>query len=360
MSLLVDIRKDFGTFRLEAAFEAADGVTGLLGASGCGKSVTLKCIAGVETPDEGHIELDGQVLFDSRRRINLPPQRRQVGYLFQNYALFPNMTAEQNIAAGARDRAARRAVAEQLMASFQLEECRGKYPRQLSGGQQQRVALARILASQPKALLLDEPFSALDSYLKWQVELELMDRLARFDGPVLFVTHSRDEVRRQCRTVCVLDQGRSQPLQTVDALFDAPATLSACRLSGCKNFSRARPLPDGRVEALDWGVTLALSSPLPDGCAWLGIRAHFVRPADGPGPNRLQCRVARVVEELFSTAVMLATPGGEQGSSLLRMELDKAAWAALGDPESLWVELTPKDLMALTAAEPQAACQARR
>ena len=158
MRLSVDIHKDFGPFRLDAAFETDSGaVTGVLGASGCGKSVTLKCIAGIETPDEGHIELDGEVLFDSAARINLSPQKRRVGYLFQNYALFPNMTVEQNIAAGVRDKAGRKETAERLIHAFYLEGNEHKYPRQLSGGQQQRVALARILANEPRALLLDVP-----------------------------------------------------------------------------------------------------------------------------------------------------------------------------------------------------------
>ena len=351
MRLSVDIHKDFGPFRLDAAFETDSGaVTGVLGASGCGKSVTLKCIAGIETPDEGHIELDGEVLFDSAARINLSPQRRRVGYLFQNYALFPNMTVEQNIAAGVRDRAGRKETAARLIRAFYLEGSEHKYPRQLSGGQQQRVALARILANEPRALLLDEPFSALDSYLKWQVELELMDLLGRFEGPVLFVTHSRDEVRRLCSQVCVLDQGRSQPMQPVAELFEAPHTLSACLLSGCKNVSRARPLPGGRVEALDWGVELEVGAPLPEHLSHVGIRAHFLRPVDGPGPNRLPCTVERVVDEMFSTVAMMTTPGGAQGFSRLRIELDKAAWAALGNPGALWVELPREHLLLLTGS----------
>ena len=349
MALTVDIRKRLGDFSLEAAFTAEGGqVTGLLGASGCGKSMTLKCVAGIVPPDEGRIELDGQVLYDSAARINLPPQRRRVGYLFQNCALFPHMTVEQNIAAGARDRARRAEVTARRVRALLLEGQEKKYPRQLSGGQQQRVALARILANEPKDLLLDEPFSALDDYLKWQVELELLDVLDGFPGPAVFVTHSRDEVRRLCGQVCVLDGGKAQPLQPVEALFGAPRTLSAYLLSGCKNVSRARSLPDGRVEALDWGVELEAASPLPEGLAHVGIRAHFIRPAEGPGPNRLPCRVLRVVEEMFSTVVMLATPGGGRGPSRLRMELDKAAWAALGNPKELWVELSPKDLLLLT------------
>ena len=351
MRLSVDIRKDFGPFRLDAAFEADSGaVTGLLGASGCGKSVTLKCIAGILTPDEGRIELDGQVLYDSAARINLSPQQRRVGYLFQSYALFPHMTVAQNIAAGVRDRARRRETVEKLVRAFYLEGQERKYPRQLSGGQQQRAALARILANEPRALLLDEPFSALDSYLKWQVELELLELLGKFEGPVLFVTHSRDEVRRLCSQVCVLDRGHSQPMQPVEALFEAPRTLSACLLSGCKNVSRARPLPDGRVEALDWGVELEVGAPLPEHLSHVGIRAHFLRPVDGPGPNRLPCTVERVVDEMFSTVAMMTTPGGGQGFSRLRIELDKAAWAALGNPGSLWVELPREHLLLLTGS----------
>ena len=349
MRLSVDIHKDFGPFRLDAAFETdSSAVTGVLGASGCGKSVTLKCIAGIETPDEGHIELDGEVLFDSAARVNLSPQRRRVGYLFQNYALFPNMTVEQNIAAGVRDRAGRKETAAQLMRAFYLEGSEHKYPRQLSGGQQQRVALARILANEPRALLLDEPFSALDSYLKWQVEGELADLLESFAGPVLFVTHSRDEVRRICHQACVLDRGRSQAVLPVDELFRAPRTLSACLLSGCKNVSRARPAEGGKTEALDWGVTLDPGRPLPEGLTHVGIRAHFVRPADGPGPNRLPCIPGRAVEEMFSTAVNLSTPGGDKGFSRLRLELSREEWAALKGREQLWVELPPESLLLLS------------
>lgn len=350
MRLEVDIHKNFGNFQLDASFCTQSGaVTGLLGASGCGKSLTLKCIAGIERPDRGHIVLDGRVLFDSEQKINLPPQQRRVGYLFQNYALFPNMTVEQNIAVGVQDKAARKETVKQLISSFYLEGQERKYPRQLSGGQQQRVALARILASRPEVLLLDEPFSALDSYLKWQVELELADLLSAFDGPVLFVTHNRDEVQRLCQQVCVLDNGASQAMMPVHELFEAPRTLSACLLSGCKNVSRAKATADGMVEALDWGVTLNPGQPLPEGLTHIGVRAHYIRPVSGPGPNTLPCKVERVVENVFSTVVMLSTPGGSQGFSRLRIELEKDRWAALAGLDPLWLELPSKDLLLLTS-----------
>lgn len=345
MALEVQIEKRFERFHLQVSFATGEGITGLLGASGCGKSLTLKCVAGLITPDAGRIVLDGRVLFDSAERINLPPQQRQVGYLFQNYALFPNMTVADNIRAGVRDRAGRDAAAGALLERFRLTDTAGKYPRQISGGQQQRAALARLFASRPACLLLDEPFSALDGYLRWEMELELGELLKDFPGPAVLVTHDRGEVYRLCRNACVLARGRSEPLRPVRDLFQSPDTLSACLLSGCKNVSRARPAGGQRVEALDWGVTLDAGRPVPDDLSYVGVRAHFFSPR--PGPNSIPCRVVRVVEDVFSTVVMLATPAGDSGNARLRWELEKDAWAALGDPETVVLSVSPGDVMLL-------------
>lgn len=347
MSLEVRIKKRFEKFRLDVTFETGEGLTGLLGASGCGKSMTLKCIAGLVTPDEGRIVLNGRVLFDSDKRVNLSPQQRRVGYLFQHYALFPNMTVVQNIAAGVREKEKREEKAAALVTAFYLEGQEHKYPRQLSGGQQQRVALARILASEPEALLLDEPFSALDSYLKWQIEMELGDRLALFDGPAVFVTHAREEIYRLCNQVCVLSHGKSEPMQGTKELFDAPATLSACLLTGCKNVSRVRAIGEGRGEALDWGVTLDTGREIPADITHIGVRAHYVKPKCLPGDCAISCQVVRVVQDVFSTVIMLSTPGGGEGYSLLRMELPKDEWAALGAPKELTIGISPDSLMLL-------------
>ena len=154
MSLQVAIKKRFSGFSLDVSLNTDGGVMGILGASGSGKSMTLKCIAGIERPDRGRIVVDGVTLFDSEKHIDLTPQRRRTGLMFQNYALFPNMTVAQNIRAGARrerDKAKREALAERLMESFQLQPLAKHYPSQLSGGQQQRVALARILVSDPQS-----------------------------------------------------------------------------------------------------------------------------------------------------------------------------------------------------------------
>ena len=241
MSLSVDIEKKLGAFHLRSQFEAPDETMALLGASGCGKSMTLKCIAGIVTPDRGRIVLGGRVLFDSEKKINLPPQQRRVGYLFQQYALFPNMSVEQNILCGIRreHKAQKKELLAEKIRMFRLEGLEKKYPAQLSGGQQQRVALARILSSEPEAVLLDEPFSALDSYLKWNLELELADLLALFGGPILWVSHDLGECYRNCGSVCVMEDGKTGAVTGMDEMIRRPESVSAARLAGCKNFLAA-------------------------------------------------------------------------------------------------------------------------
>ena len=207
MSLEVQIEKRFTKFHLKVAFTTGEGLTGLLGASGCGKSMTLKCVAGLVTPDAGRIVLDGRVLFDVEKKIDLPPQERRVGYLFQNYALFPNMTVAQNIEAGARDRHRRRETAADLMARFQIGELAGKYPRQLSGGQQQRAALARVLVLSPEILVLDEPTSMLDVITQAQMVRLLREYQAAHDTAYIFITHNRTLCDSLCSRVYHVEQG---------------------------------------------------------------------------------------------------------------------------------------------------------
>lgn len=156
---------------------------------------------GSRRPDEGRIVLNDRVLFDSEKKINLTPQKRNVGYLFQNYALFPNMTVEANIAAGLKcPEREKQEIVREMIRLFKMEGLEKRYPSQLSGGQQQRTALARILAYEPDVIMLDEPFSALDFYLKEQLQLQVKEVLKNYSGDALLVTHSRDEVYRFCET----------------------------------------------------------------------------------------------------------------------------------------------------------------
>ena len=344
MSLSVNIQKQLGSFHLQVQFDAGEESLALLGASGCGKSLTLRCVAGILTPDEGRIVLDGKVLFDSAAHIDLPPQKRQIGYLFQQYALFPNMTVRQNIAVAVAERSRREALVAEQLRRFRLEEVANQRPHQLSGGQQQRTALARILASEPRAILLDEPLSALDSYLKYQLELELAETLDHFTGTVLWVSHDRGEVFRSCRRVCVLDRGRSQPPSTLEELFHAPGTEAAARLSGCKNYADA--LPQGECVRLpQWGITLNCGRAVPDVVRRIGIRAHLVRPFHGE--NAFACQVVRVVEDVFSTIVLLRPDTAASDAPLLRMELDKPAWQCQPDKSHLIVSVAPQDILLL-------------
>lgn len=344
MALTARIEKRLGSFRLEVEVSAGDSLA-LLGASGCGKSLTLKCVAGVERPDRGRIELDGRVLFDSEAGIDLPPQKRRVGLLFQQYALFPHMTVEENLAVclGGLEPGPRRQRLGELLARLRLEEQRKLYPRQLSGGQQQRTALARILASEPQAILLDEPLSALDSFLRWQLEGELREALEQFPGPVVWVTHDLGEARRNCRQVCVLDGGRSAPVTDLETLMRNPGTAAAARLSGCKNLVPVRPggMP-GTVEVPDWGLTLRCAAPWRAEAASLGLRG--VRPAEeGETDNVFLCQVLRVTEDLDSLQAALRPQGAAPGSPPLWMELPK------GTPPAglLRVRVSPADLLLL-------------
>lgn len=344
--LHVNIRKRMGSFLLESQFSAENEALALLGASGCGKSVTLKCVAGILRPDEGRIELDGQVLFDSAGKIDLPPQKRNVGYLFQQYALFPNMTVAQNIAVAVRDNTSRETAVAEKLRQFRLEDVAAKRPAALSGGQQQRAALARIFASQPQAILLDEPFSALDSYLKYQLELELSETLAAFPGTVLWVTHDRGEAWRNCRRVCVMDGGHTQPVQSREALFLAPGTESAARLSGCKNFAAASP-KDEDVFLPEWGLTLSCRRAVPPKTTVAGIRSHHVHFAAKDEVNSFSCNVVKVIDDVFSSIVLLLPSGSAIDAPLLRMELDKAAWGAHDGEKTVTVAVRPEDILLL-------------
>ena len=324
MSLHVDIRKRLGSFTLDVAFEAENGITSLLGASGCGKSMTLKCIAGIEKPDEGIIELDGRVLFDSARHINLPPQRRRVGYLFQNYALFPNMTVAQNILCGLnreKDKAVKEKRLRDMLRMMRLEGLEERKPAQLSGGQQQRVALARILVNDPQILLLDEPFSALDGHLRDSLKVEMRDLLQRFGREVLMVTHDRTEAYNMSRMIAVMDAGRLLTVKATKALFADPGSIPAAILTGCKNIAAAKRVDEHSVEISDWGIRLETKERVREGLCAVGIRAHYFSPS--APQNRFPVRFVEEMEEPFETIVQFRYAGQTPDSAPVWWRLPK-------------------------------------
>ncbi len=358
MSLSLKIKKDLGSFVLDMELEAGEETLALLGASGCGKSMTLRCIAGIVTPDEGYIILNGRTLFDSKQKINLPPQERRVGLLFQNYALFPNMTVEQNIMAGVREklpRARKRAMCRDIMEKFYLIGLERHRPSQLSGGQQQRVALARILISRPEILMLDEPFTALDSYLRWELEQELMRVLGQFDGTSILVSHNRDEVYRICDRVAVILDGSVDACAPKEELFAHPPTYQSALLTGCKNFSRVQRLDEHHVQALDWGgAVLASAADLPEQLRWIGVRPHFVRIADGPGEHTIPCTPLQVIDNLVDIIVICATPGGAEQRSQLYLRFRREQWNPHSQDSPLYLRFDPEAILPLRGRGPGA------
>ncbi|HIX76674.1 MAG TPA: ATP-binding cassette domain-containing protein [Candidatus Fusicatenibacter merdavium] len=225
MKLQVELVKKVktGTIRLEFSLE--NEVLGILGRSGCGKSVTLKCIAGILPPESGRIRLDDQTLYDSEKKINRKARERRIGYLFQNYALFPNLTVLENICFSLKkkDRAGQ-AYARELLERFYLTEVADSYPAVLSGGQQQRTAMARMLAAKPRVLLLDEPFSALDSFLRREMEREVQEVLNNFGGVSILVSHNKEEIRRLTRRCMVMEQGKIAEIGKTEEIFVHPCS----------------------------------------------------------------------------------------------------------------------------------------
>ena len=308
MSLEVDITKSFGTYTLDVAFSAGNETLGFLGESGCGKSLTMRCIAGIERPDEGRIVVNDRVFFDSAAGINLSPQERKTALLFQNYMLFPNLTVAQNVAAGiGKDvsKADRDSIVARELKRFGIEPFAARYPAQLSGGQQQRVALARMLAAKPGILMLDEPFSALDAHLKSVLEQNLVSLFDAFSGTVLYVSHDIDEALRFCDRIAVVEDGRIMEEGTGDEIVRNPQSVAGLKLSGCKNVTTAEYVGDSRVRLPKWGIEVAVNRAVPRDVTHFGVRAFFLERADAPGENTYHVRVDRVSDSRFERTVLL-------------------------------------------------------
>jgi molybdate transport system permease protein len=349
MALDVQITKKLAEFTLEAAFSADAAPLSILGASGAGKTMLLRCIAGLATPDRGRVALDGEVFFDSERRVNVPARRRRLGLVFQHYALFPHKTAEENVAFGlaeAREEEKRGRVTD-LLARTHAKGLERRYPRELSGGEQQRVALARALAIEPRALLLDEPLSALDTHLRSQVEALLQETIAEGRRPTLLVTHNMEEAYRLGERLLVLSRGRVAAMGPKKEIFQHPPTREVAQLTGCKNFSRARAIADGDVEALDWGCRLRVSQKFERAPAFAGIRAHhidFAESSDGAleggaaSENMFPCKLVRASETPFRMTLYLrlesAPDRGEEFQ--LQAEVFKEKWERFRERPQPW------------------------
>ena len=330
----VDIKLDLPGFDLDISFKEDSGRLGILGASGSGKSLTLKAIAGIIKPDSGKVILNGKTLYDSCCKVDIKPQKRNVGYLFQNYALFPNMSVEENIAAGIKlkDRDKIRETVNGIIKRFRLEGLEKRLPSELSGGQQQRVALARIMAYEPDLILLDEPFSALDAYLKDRMQEELTEFLSDYSGTVILVSHSRDEIYRFSEKLLIIDINHGKTTE----VFKNPRTLPAARLTGCKNFSKVSVQNEHTLYASDWGITLNLKNKISPDTEYIGYRAHDFLPVWGEREeNTLPFILSSRAELQFERNYYLLPSKGAAGSDAL------IVWSA---QKHLWEELDQKGL----------------
>lgn len=322
MSLSVSIKKSFPAFTLDVDIEAGNETIGWLGESGCGKSLTMRCIAGIETPDEGKIVVNGKTFFEreagKRPAVNLSPQERKTALLFQNYMLFPNLTVAENVAAGIDrklPKEERNAQVDAELKRFGLDGFGKRYPSQLSGGQQQRVALARMLAAKPDILMLDEPFSALDAHLKGVLEQNLAGLFETFHGTILYVSHDIDEALRFCDRIAVIEKGHVMEVSTGNNLVNNPQSAASIRLSGCKNTTPAHRIDDHRVFLPAWGIEVETDKPAPQNLTYMGVRAFFLERAKEPGRNTYRVRVVRTSDSRFDRSVLLEfldrTPGSD-------------------------------------------------
>lgn len=339
--IYVDIEKKFGKFTLKTKFQFDNEIMGLLGASGSGKSLTLKCIAGIEKPDKGRIVLNDRVLFDSEKKINISPKDRKIGYLFQDYALFPNMNVYENIKVGIREGENFDKLIMEKLEEMRISHLKDNKINEISGGEKQRVALARLLINKPEIILLDEPFSALDDYLKSKIELEVSEVLRNYKIPTILVSHSRAEVYRLCNEICVMSNGKSEDLMNKKELFKNPKTFSSCLISGCKNFSKIEKISENRLRALDWNIELETSDTILEEHKILGIRAHLIE-LEKSDENSFAVEVERVVEDVFTYIILVRK---KDAKNSIRIEVDKHILEKVENRENLFITMRKEDLI---------------
>ena len=352
-SIEIDIEKKLANFSLRVAFQTGNGAIGLLGASGAGKSMTLRMIAGIVTPDRGRIVLNGRVLFDSEAGQNIAAARRKIGVVFQDYALFPHRTVAQNVGFGLSALPAneRQAVVRRQLERMRIADLADRFPAEISGGQRQRVAIARCMAIDPDALLLDEPFAALDPHLRRQTEEQLREALADYNGPVVFITHDMEEAFRFCTDLLVLDQGQLIASGPKHQLFERPQTVIAARLTGCKNIVAARRIGHNRIAVDAWNCEFQTATPVSDTLTGLGIRSHqiaFQPPADAE--NVFPCWLVGTSEAPHEMTIYLRLHAAPRPGEPAHLQADvpKDLWRTLSLLPQPWlISFRPERLLLL-------------
>ena len=351
----VEIEKTLSHFALRVVLRTGSGAVGLLGASGAGKSMTLRLIAGIATPTRGHITLHGRTLFSSSEGIHVPPAERRIGVVFQDYALFPHMTVAENIAFGlhALAPAERSRRVHSWLERLELTHLAHRYPGGISGGERQRTAIARCMVLEPDAVLLDEPFASLDPHLRRQLEGQLRRTLASYRGVVLFVTHDMEEAFRFCSDLLVLDSGRVIASGPRQQLFEQPRTVAAARLTGCKNIAPAQLIPaqPTRIEIPAWQCELECAATPPAALTHIGYRSHHLRfQPPGDAPNAFPCWLVETSEAPHEMTLYLrlhAAPAPGEPHHI-QADIPRDHWRTLSAQPQPWrVQLDPARLLLL-------------
>lgn len=295
MSLSVHVEKSFDDFSMKVDLEVEGGIIGLLGYSGSGKTMTLKMIAGIVTPDRGRIVLNDKVLYDSEMKINLKPQQRNVGLMFQSYALFNHMSVYENIAIGLKGSKKEKEIhILPYLKLLQLEELRNRKPKMLSGGQKQRVALARLLAQKPDLIMLDEPFSALDNHLKFILEEDFKKALRAFEKTVLYISHNRQEVYKYCDQTAIMADGSIREIKDTFELFRDCETVAGAKLTGCRNITKSEFINKQEIWVEAWQLTIRGPFKRSD-FEYVGLRDNcFEFVEETEGENIIQVKVGEI------------------------------------------------------------------
>ena len=331
-----------------------------MGPSGSGKTMTLRCIAGLVRPDSGHVAAGSRILFDSVRGINLAPQARRIGFVFQDYALFPHMTVSGNVAYGLRGllHMDRDAKVASLLDMMKIGALADRYPGQISSGQQQRVALARALATDPELLLLDEPFSALDAVTRTELEAEMIAVRGSFRGSIVFVTHDFAQAYRLGSRIAVYNSGKVEHCGQRDRLIEAPASPTVAALVGYRTLTAghiiSRTGSDVLVSVPSWGCDVRVSMPgdrmLPTQRVVIGTRPEDVRLAEEPGENVVAVSLRRVIEEPGSFDCLFAC-AAEGASGVISATIPKPHTVALREGQPCCLFLPPGKLAVIPEPE---------
>jgi molybdate transport system ATP-binding protein len=344
-------RPDSAGFTLDLDLKAPAGITVLFGPSGSGKTQVLDSIAGFTRPDEGRILLDDDLLFDAATGVHLPPQARNCGYVFQNYALFPHMTLRENLmfAAERRPRLERHRRVNEMLDTFRLADAAGRRPHEVSGGQRQRCSIARTLIVAPKILLLDEPGQGLDAPLKAEFYDVLRQVRADFKTPVLLVTHDLDECFELGEEMVILRDGKIVQTGSPRKILDQPANVDVARLLGAFNLipCEIRALDPGRNTSKVQMGDVELDGPYFPG-RFKGDRVTLcVRPEQlivsarlgRPGPNQVPATLSRAIEK--PQGMRLEFEGG------LIADVGRAEFERLRDNQEWLIEFPPSSLRVL-------------